>query len=79
VFYEQRRNIYKYLGGLVGGAQEAFVQGSIKGWADDEWRIQMEEQQRLETQMTYSIYLYYFTAAHKSSSTIYEYITVNII
>jgi len=51
VFYEQRRNIYKYLGGLVGGAQEVFVQGSINGWADNEWHIQMEEQQRLETQI----------------------------
>lgn len=52
VFYEQRRNIYKYLGGLVGGAQEAFAQGSINGWADTEWHIQVEEQQRIETQMT---------------------------
>jgi hypothetical protein len=51
VFYEQRRNIYKYLGGLVGGAQEAFAQGSINGWVDIEWHIQMEEQQTLQTQM----------------------------
>jgi hypothetical protein len=35
----------------VGGAQEAFAQGSINGWADNEWHIQMEEQQMLETQM----------------------------
>jgi hypothetical protein len=51
VFYKQRRNIYKDLGGLVGGAQEALAQGSITGWAANEWHIQMEEQQRLETQM----------------------------
>jgi hypothetical protein len=53
----------------VGGAQEVFAQGSINGWADNEWHIQMEEEQRLETQMTY-ISLYYLTAAHKNSFTI---------
>ena len=47
-----KEEIYKDLGGLVGGAQQAFPQGSINGWADTEWHIQMEEQQRLETQMT---------------------------
>lgn len=63
----------------MGGAQGAFAHGSINGWADNEWHTQVEEQQRLETQMMCNISLYYLTAAHKKSSTIYEYITVNTI
>jgi hypothetical protein len=52
VFYEQRRSTYNELGGLVEGAQQAFAQGSINGWADPDWHIQLEKQQRLETQLT---------------------------
>jgi hypothetical protein len=51
VLWTKKKYIYKYLGGLVGGTQEAFAQGSINGWANTEWHIQKEEQQTLETQM----------------------------
>jgi hypothetical protein len=48
VFYEQRRNMYNYLGGLVGGAQEAFAQGSINGWADTEWHFRWRSNRGLK-------------------------------